>query len=175
MLKKSIKYKLNGEETTEIHFFNLTKAEIIDLELGQDGTLSNIIKTLMETEDATKVLGIFKKIVMASYGKKSDDGRLFIKNEEATANFLSSEAYSEMFMEMLQDPKAASAFFEGLVPQDMIDEIKKTQASDKPEVKEDAVQQKVDADQEAFEQWQRDQEAKKAAMQNPEPPTQSPT
>lgn len=165
MLKKTITYKIDDQEITEPHYFNLTKAEIIELEISQDGTLSDIIKTLIDTEDAHKVLAIFKRIVQASYGKRSDDGKQFIKDPVATQNFLTSEAYSEMFVQMLQDPKNANDFFEGLIPKDMVDEIQKDKMqsnSDKPSepAQDEAVQAKIDEQQEAFKRWQAEQAAK---------------
>ena len=45
MIKKTIKYvDFNGVERTEDHYFNLTKAEITEMQLGVKGGLDKYIE-----------------------------------------------------------------------------------------------------------------------------------
>lgn len=118
MLKKEITYvDFNGETRTEVFYFNLMKSEIAEMELSTEGGLSEKIKKVVDAKDATAILAIFKELIMKAYGKKSEDGKRFIKNEEIKNEFVQSEAYSVLFMELATNSDAASAFINGVVPQ----------------------------------------------------------
>lgn len=120
MLKKTIKYTdYNGTERTEDFYFNLTKAELLELELGTVGGLQNMIERMTQTQDGPAIIGLFKRIITKAYGQKSPDGRRFMKSEEISTDFLETEAYSELVMEFLSDPKFAAAFMQGILPDDM--------------------------------------------------------
>ena len=117
MLKKTIKYTdYNGVERTEDFYFNLTKAEVTELEISEKGRMSNMLKQLVTTNDEKKIVEIFKSIIVKSYGVKSVDGKRFIKNPEVLDDFMQSEAYSELFMEMAQDASKAEVFMNGIIP-----------------------------------------------------------
>ena len=117
MLKKTIKYTdYNGVERSEEFHFNLTKAEVTELEISEKGRLSNMLKQLVDTNDEKKIVEIFKSIIVKAYGVKSLDGKRFIKNQEVLDEFMQSEAYSELFMEMATDAKKAEAFMNGIIP-----------------------------------------------------------
>lgn len=117
MLKKTITYTdFDGKERTEDHYFNLTKAEIMDMELSIPGGMTSLIEKISQTEDTPALIELFKKILERSYGKKSADGRRFIKSKEIFDEFASTEAYSEMFMELCTDADAAAAFVAGVLP-----------------------------------------------------------
>lgn len=118
MLKRTITYTdYNGEERTEDFFFNLTKAEIIELELSVSGGLENLLDTIIKTKDAPKIIENFKKIILKAYGVKSADGRRFIKNDEVRDDFAQTEAYSILFTELATDADAAAKFVNGIVPE----------------------------------------------------------
>lgn len=120
MVKKTIKYTdYNGEEREEDFYFNLTKPELIGLELGEEGTLTEYLRTIVRSKDARKVFEIINKIIGKAYGKKSPDGRRFMKSEEITKEFLETEAYVEFYMELLSDPDKAAEFVRSILPPDM--------------------------------------------------------
>lgn len=120
MLKKTIKYTdYNGEERTEDFYFNLTKAELTELELRQSGGLKALLEKIIAERDQDKLVTLFKKIILMAYGEKSLDGRRFIKSEELTKAFTETEAYSELFMELVTDSKAAAAFVNGIIPEEI--------------------------------------------------------
>ena len=117
MFKKTVTYTdYNDVERTETFYFNLTKAEVLEMELSTTGGLSAMIQGVIDAKDTPQLIKIFKDLVLKAYGKKSEDGRRFIKTPELTAEFSQTEAYSDIFMELATDDKAASAFVEGITP-----------------------------------------------------------
>lgn len=129
MLRRTIKYvDFNGEEREEEFLFNLTKAEIMEMELSTEGGIEQFVKQIINTRDVPKILDIFKKIVLASYGVKSADGKRFIKVDEdgrpLSREFAQTEAYSNLFLELLDSDKAAE-FINGIIPQDVSEEMAK--------------------------------------------------
>lgn len=120
MLKKKITYTdFDGNERTEEFYFNLTKAEISEMELTTEGGLSTKLKRIAASKDVPELYSAFKGIILKAYGIKSDDGRRFIKNEKLSEEFTQTAAYSELMMSFLQEENAASDFVNLLLPQDM--------------------------------------------------------
>lgn len=118
MVKKSITYTdYNGTERKEDFYFNLTKAEISEMELSEDGGMAEKIKSIVAAQKAPELIKIFKSLIQKSYGVKSQDGRRFIKNEDVLSEFTQTEAYSILFMELATDADAASAFINGIIPE----------------------------------------------------------
>lgn len=118
MLKKTIKYTdYNNVERTEDFYFNLTKAEITELQYGVYGGLQEQLKRIIDTNDHPAIIREFKSLILKAYGEKSADGKRFIKSEEISNGFAQTEAYSILFMELATDAKAASDFVNGIVPQ----------------------------------------------------------
>ena len=99
MLKKTITYvDYNGTERTEDFYFNLSKAEIMEMEIGTTGGLAETIKKVVDAKDAPAIIKIFKDLVLKAYGEKSLDGRRFIKSETLSNEFSQTEAYAQIFM-----------------------------------------------------------------------------
>ena len=122
MLKKTIKYTdFDGEERTEDFYFNLTKAEIMEMNLTTYGGLDKMIEKIIAAKDTPKIVNLFKDLVLRSYGIKSDDGKRFIKNDKIREEFVQTEAYSELFMELATDEDAAINFVNGIVPKELSD------------------------------------------------------
>lgn len=120
MLKKTITYTdYNGTERTEDFYFNLTKAEVMEMELSTTGGLAERIQKIVATQDAPEIIKIFKKLVLDAYGEKSADGKRFIKSDELKEGFSQTEAYSILFMELATDADAAAKFVNGIVPNDI--------------------------------------------------------
>lgn len=118
MLKKTITYKdYNGVERSEDFYFNLSKAEIMEMELSTDGGLEEYVRRIVSAKDNPKLVSLFKKLVLQAYGEKSLDGKRFIKNDELREAFSQTEAYSELFMELATDAEAAANFVNGITPQ----------------------------------------------------------
>lgn len=123
MLKKTITYHdYNGVEYTQDFYFNLSKAEIMEMELGTTGGLAEMIQKIVAAQDAPSIIKVFKDLILKSYGEKSDDGKRFIKSAEISTAFSQTEAYSELFMELATNAEAAAAFVNGIVPAEMAKE-----------------------------------------------------
>ena len=126
MLKKTITFiDYNGAERTEDFYFNLSKAEIMEMELSTTGGLAEMINKVVATQDAPAIIKIFKDLVLRAYGEKSPDGKRFIKSEAISTEFSQTEAYSILFMELATDADAAAKFINGIVPADMAQEAAK--------------------------------------------------
>ena len=125
MLKKDITFEdFNGEKVTETFYFNLTKAELAEMMLTAPGNdLSSHIKGIIASNSGKQIIATFKEIIEKSYGVRSEDGRYFTKTPEAWLRFVSSPAYSELFMELVTDAAAGVKFISGLVPSDLADQI----------------------------------------------------
>lgn len=121
MLKKTITYTdYNGVERTEDFYFNLSKAELTEMELSTTGGLTEMIKKIVSEKNQPAIIRIFKDLVLKAYGEKSADGRRFIKSETLSEEFSQTEAYSILFMELATDAEAASQFVNGIVPADVV-------------------------------------------------------
>lgn len=128
MLKKTITYtNYNGVQVTEDFYFNLTKAEITEMEMSVDGGFAERIQKIVNAKNQPEIIKIFKKLILDSYGVKSDDGRRFIKNEQLKEDFSQTEAYSELFMELATNADEAAAFVNGIIPADVAAEASKVQ------------------------------------------------
>ena len=124
MYKKTITYPdYNGEEIKEDFYFNLTKAEILEMQLEKEGGLAEKIQAIVDSKNVPELIKIFKELILRSYGKKSDDGKRFIKSPELSREFTQTEAYSELFMELATDSDAASAFLNGIIPANLAKEL----------------------------------------------------
>ena len=120
MLKKRIAYTdYNGAERTEDFYFNLSKAEVMEMEMSISGGLAQMITRIVEAQDAPSIIKIFKELILKAYGEKSPDGKRFIKSEELSQAFSQTEAYSELFMELSTDAQAAAEFVNGVIPNDV--------------------------------------------------------
>ena len=117
MLKKTITYvDYNGMERTEDFYFNLSKAEVAEMELSVQGGFSKMLEEIVASKDNVQIVNLFKQMVLKSYGEKSPDGRRFIKSDEIAQAFAQTEAYSEIFMELALDEKKAADFVNGIMP-----------------------------------------------------------
>ena len=117
MLKKTITYTdYDGNERTEDFYFNLTKAEVAEMEMTHTGGMEKMLRKIVAEKDSKRIVEIFKDLILRAYGEKSADGKRFIKNQELRDSFAQTEAYSDLFMELATDAEAASAFVNGILP-----------------------------------------------------------
>lgn len=131
MLKKKITYlDLDDNEITEDFYFNLSKAEITEMELSREGGFAEYLKKIIASEDRAEIIATFKIIISMTVGLRSEDGKRFIKSQDISDGFMQSNAYSTMFMELLTDTTKAVEFIRGVIPSDVaatidIDELSK--------------------------------------------------
>lgn len=128
MYAKKIKYKdFNDNEREETFYFNLSKSEIIDLEWRTPGGLENYMKSIMAELNGQKLADFFKMLIEKSYGVKTPDGRSFVKNSAVLENFKFTNAYDILYVQLATDSTAASEFFNGIFPKDVVEEARKQQ------------------------------------------------
>lgn len=127
MIKKTIKYTdYDGNEQTGDFFFNLSKAELMEMNFSATGGLEKVIRRIISSEDTKGIIELFKDIILRAYGEKSDDGKRFVKYRDGhrlSEDFAQTEAYSELFMELASDDKAATEFINGVIPASLAAEI----------------------------------------------------
>lgn len=117
MIVKTITYlDYNKVERTEDFYFNLTKAEVVEMEGTTSGGLSSMIDRLISAIEIPEIIRIFKELILKAYGEKSPDGKRFIKSDALSTAFSQTEAYSQLFMELATDANAASEFINGILP-----------------------------------------------------------
>lgn len=139
MLKKLIKYTdYNGKERSENFYFSLNKAELMEMELGTVGGMQNLIQLIIDKQDIPEIIKAFKMIILKSYGEKSRDGVRFIKSDELSTAFSQTEAYNNLFMELISDANAAAEFINGIVPADLAAKPEEKPAEEAAETEEPA-------------------------------------
>lgn len=125
MLIKTITFQdLDGKTLTEDFMFHMSKAEIAKLQLSQgEGGFEGFVQDIAKKMDAPRLIAVFEDLILNSYGERSPDGRQFIKSEELSRAFSQTDAYSELFLEIMTDAKKAAEFFVAVVPKDIGDQI----------------------------------------------------
>lgn len=130
MLAKTIEYTdYNGIHRKETLYFNLNKAELAKMEVGTAGGYAEMVKKLAETQDGPALLKIFDELIIKAYGEKTPDGRGFRKDPEAAKEFTYTEAYSELFMQLMQNPEEFAAFVNGIIPQDILKQVQEQEGA----------------------------------------------
>lgn len=118
MYKKTMSYTdFDGNTRKEDFFFNFTTAELAEMELTAKGGLKGEIEAITNEQNGEKIVDWFKKIILKSVGKKSPDGRKFIKSKEISDDFAQTQAYSDLFMELAFDAKKGADFINKVIPQ----------------------------------------------------------
>lgn len=128
MYIKEITYKTYDEEVvTEPFYFHLTEAEVFEW-MAQNGdyTLDKVLHKIVKERNGKRIINFFKDLIMRSYGEKSLDGKQFIKNKELRDRFMQSEAYSVLFMELVNDADKGAEFFNGILPKALLEKIART-------------------------------------------------
>jgi hypothetical protein len=119
MYKKTVRYKdFGGREITEDLFFNLTEAEMIELQWAKDGGYAEWAQRIINAKNDSAIMQVFKELLLKSYGVKSDDNKYFRKSPEITNDFYCSAAYNAVFMELVSDEKKAVEFFKLIIPEE---------------------------------------------------------
>lgn len=124
MLKKTIKYvDFNDIEREEDFYFNLSKTELLHISQGRNGDFLNYLRSIINSKSISNIYDIFVDIILKSYGKRSDDGRSFIKSQEQSDLFKHSPAFDELVFELLSDSEKAAEFINGIVPKSISEKL----------------------------------------------------
>lgn len=125
MFTKTITFTdFNGVQRTEKHYFNLSKSELVKLEGGVAGGFTEMIQKMIEAKDNPALMDLFQTVILKAYGVKSADGRRFEKSDELSREFSQTGAYDELYMEMMTNPEKAAEFMNGIIPQDLAEQVK---------------------------------------------------
>ena len=120
MFKKPITYQdFDGRTVTEDFYFNLTKTELLILESQTPGGLAASLERIGKSNDFNLIVSEFVRIVLATYGVRSEDGKRFIKDEQVIKEFQQTNAWDELFWELATKADAAAEFINGVFPKDM--------------------------------------------------------
>ena len=116
MRKETITYTdYNGEVRSEDFYFNMSKADVMKLEMTTEGGMEGYITKIINERDQKKIVDLFCDIIELSYGVKTLDGG-FDKDPELFKKFKRTEAYSELFMRLATDSDFAAEFINGIMP-----------------------------------------------------------
>ncbi len=119
MLKKTITYTdYNDSQRTDEFYFNLSKPELIRMQLGEKGGLDAQLQSVIKSQDGAQIMKFFEEIISTAYGIKSPDGREFTKSEELSRAFLQSSAYEQLYEELMSDESKAADFINAIIPKD---------------------------------------------------------
>lgn len=129
MFKTEIEYTdYNGNQRKDQLYFNLSKAEMMEMELSTAAGVEEKLRMLIATNDNAKIIETFKDFLLRSYGIKSEDGKRFIKTKQLREDFEQSEAYSEIFMKLISDTTFQAKFINGIISGVNMPEMKEEEA-----------------------------------------------
>ena len=128
MYSKRIKYEdFDRTQREETFYFNLTEAELIEMQSSVPGGLAAYGKRIIECKNVPEIMDLFKKLILISYGEKSADGRRFIKEDpvrgKLSLEFMQTNAYSELYMEFINHPESGVEFFNNFIPASIRDAV----------------------------------------------------
>lgn len=117
MVKRNVTYNdFEGEERTDVFYFNLTEAELADIELQYDGDMAKKMQIMQEKRDGRGMFEMISNLILRAYGEKTSDGKRFVKNAEMREAFAASDAYSKLLMDLLEDDKKLANFMTAIMP-----------------------------------------------------------
>lgn len=129
MLERTFTYTgFDGKEHKDTWCFYLSKADILEIHLGTYVGLDVLIQRLIDAQNGKEIMAIIKEIILKSVGHPSADGRRFIRNQEIRDEFEQTEAFSELFEELILDSDKALEFVASVVPAEMGKYMRATKA-----------------------------------------------
>lgn len=132
MVKRNITYRdFEGEERTDVFYFNLTEAELADIELEYDGDMAKKLQNMQEKHDGRGVFAMISNLILRSYGEKTSDGKRFVKNAEIRESFAASDAYSKLLFDLLEDDNKLAGFMTAIMPVDIRAKVEERFAEEK--------------------------------------------
>lgn len=124
MFKKTIEYvNYNGEPRKKDHYFDLTKTELLELQLSEDGGITTFLRQVLMDQNGGKMISFTRKLILAAYGEKTPDGEYFMKNDEIRQRFACSPAFDILFTELTSSKEAGLEFMKGIMPKNLQKEI----------------------------------------------------
>lgn len=116
MYKEKITYvDFDGNERTEDLYFNLSKTELLEMQISEEGGFDKKLEKIIESGTDKEVYMLMRDVVEKSYGIKSADGRKFQKTKEIFDDFASTNAFDEFVWALVNDVKRCEAFVNGVI------------------------------------------------------------
>ena len=134
MYIKTIEYKdYLGNVRKEDFYFNLSEAEIMEMELSKEGVFDQLITRISNAQNTPELIKLFKSLILMAYGERSLDGKSFLKKDPVTGRPLSeafeqTAAYPVLFMELATNTDAATEFINKVIPENSAEAIAKAKA-----------------------------------------------
>ena len=124
MYVKTVTYEdYNGVKRTEDFYFNLTKAELYEMELETKGSMSELLSRIVKAKEYAEISSVFKTLLLKAYGEKSPDGKHFMKSAEISKQFTYTPAYDIIYCELISNTEAAAAFANGIMPAEIVSRL----------------------------------------------------
>lgn len=120
MFERKFKFEgFDGKMYEDTWEFYLSKADLLEIQLGTFVGLDALMKRLIETKNGKEIMAIVKEIILKAVGHTSPDGRKFLRNDELREEFQQTDAYSQLFSELVTDPEKVLDFIFGAVPKEI--------------------------------------------------------
>lgn len=133
MLERKFTYEgFDGKIYEDTWGFYLSKADLLEIHLGTFVGLDALMKHLIEAKDGKAIMEIVKEIILKAVGKPSTDGKHFVRNDDVRNDFYQTEAYSQLFEELVTDADKAADFIASIVPKEIGVKMREERAA-KPE------------------------------------------
>lgn len=121
MIVRNFEYTdLSGLKREEECYFNLSEAEILELQTTHEGGFVEELQRVIKMQDQAAIARLLKKFILDSYGERSADGRFFFKEDEfghpLCRKFKASPAYDQLYVELMTNDEKASEFINGIIP-----------------------------------------------------------
>jgi hypothetical protein len=124
MIKKDISYTdYDGNKREETYWFHLSKPELVAMTAEHKG-FEEYLKELAAAQNYSEMMTVYRNMIARSVGQRSEDGRRFVRTEAITEDFMQSAAFEQLFMDLMSNADAATAFARGLLPADLVEEVK---------------------------------------------------
>lgn len=121
MLKETITFtNFDGKQVTETHYFNLTRAELVQWEMEHNEGVAEYFLRISQSNNKPELGQAFHDFLRRTYGLKSEDGNRHMKSEEISENFEHSAAFDEFYIKLITDEGFAGRFIKGVLPKEWL-------------------------------------------------------
>jgi hypothetical protein len=142
MLKHKITYEnYDEDQVTEELYFNLTKNELVALEVEHHEGMYKWLEKIAASKDRKTIYDETRKIVLLAYGEKTPDGRSFLKTPEITEAFAHTAAFHKLMEDLVFDEDMSATFMKGILPKDLMAQV---EAEEKKQEAQKAAEKNVE-------------------------------
>lgn len=112
----------NGNTVTKEFYFHLNKADMLGM-IGEADAMRALIEQATAAKDPKRVIDMYKKLLRAAAGIRSEDGQRFIKTEEAQSHLFDTPALDTLIFDLMTDPAFSVDFVNKLIPPKLMQEL----------------------------------------------------